>query len=108
MKNYYCEQEINTPISSVDMYTWLRGLTDVEYQSFSKDHVAMGHLNGEGFGGMVCVESIGADPRVLHETESLGSAQPADTEWRELETVSGHRLNQCLSVHPSHIRFLLA
>ena len=45
MKNFYYEQEINVPVDSIDVYKWLRELTDIEYQSFSKGHKAMGHLN---------------------------------------------------------------
>ena len=53
MKNFYYEQEINVPVDSIDVYKWLRELTDIEYQSFSKGHQAMGNLNEGEFGGIV-------------------------------------------------------
>ena len=66
MKNFYYEQEINAPIDSIDMYKWLRELTDIEYQSFSKGHQAMGHLNEGEFGGMINVEIVGGLLLVQH------------------------------------------
>ena len=66
MKNFYYEQEINVPVDSIDMYKWLRELTDIEYQSFSKGHQAMGHLNEGKFGGMINVEIVGGLLLVQH------------------------------------------
>lgn len=66
MKNFYYEQEINVPIDSIDVYKWLRELTDIEYQSFSKGHKAMGHLNEGEFGGMINVEIVGGLLLVQH------------------------------------------
>ena len=66
MKNFYYEQEINVPVDSIDVYKWLRELTDIEYQSFSKGHQAMGHLNEGEFGGMINVEIVGGILLVQH------------------------------------------
>ena len=66
MKNFYYEQEINVPVDSIDVYKWLRELTDIEYQSFSKGHKAMGHLNEGEFGGMINVEIVGGLLLVQH------------------------------------------
>ena len=66
MKNFYYEQEINVPVDSIDVYKWLRELTDIEYQSFSKGHQAMGHLNEGEFGGMINVEIVGGLLLVQH------------------------------------------
>ena len=44
MKNFYFEQEINVPVDSIDIYKWLRELTDIEYQSFSKRSSSHGTL----------------------------------------------------------------
>ena len=66
MKNFYYEQEINVPVDSIDVYKWLRELTDIEYQSFSKGHQAMGHLNEGEFGGMINVEIVGGFLLVQH------------------------------------------
>ena len=66
MKNFYYEQEINVPVDSIDVYKWLRALTDIEYQSFSKGHKAMGHLNEGEFGGMINVEIVGGLLLVQH------------------------------------------
>lgn len=66
MKNYYFEQEINVALDSIDMYKWLRELTDVEYQSFSKGHIAMGHLNTGELGGMVNTEKVGSNILIQH------------------------------------------
>lgn len=66
MKNFYYEQEINVPVDNIDVYKWLRELTDIEYQSFSKGHKAMGHLNEGEFGGMINVEIVGGLLLVQH------------------------------------------
>ncbi len=66
MKNFCFEQEINIPADNIDMYKWLRELTDIEYQSFSKGHQAMGHLNEGEFGGMINVEIVGGLLLVQH------------------------------------------
>jgi hypothetical protein len=57
---------INHPADRIDLAEWLSTLTDQDYQSCSRSHLAAGTYRDTGGWGMVNVESIGGHLMVQH------------------------------------------
>lgn len=57
---------INLPAEKIDLYEWLINITEQDYKSFSKAHIAVGLTKIDNIESMINVESIGGNLLVQH------------------------------------------
>jgi hypothetical protein len=57
---------INLPVEKIDVYKWVRGMTDDDYTSYSTAHKAMGSFIKDNVFYMKNVEHIGIETLVQH------------------------------------------